>query len=96
MLPFFDLKRLIANWHVYEGHSHRNYQSSLNVVLHRWTRGNRTEQACKACYPVHMYSPNFGRGVIFMYMASVEQIGLKIHQNVHCYYWLLALAIVLC
>lgn len=31
-----------------------------------------------------------------MYMASVEQIGLKIHQNVHCYYWLLALAIVLC
>lgn len=31
-----------------------------------------------------------------MYMASVEQIGLKIHQDVHWYYWLLALAIVLC
>lgn len=39
-IPFFNLKQLIANWHVYRGHHHSHDYSSGNDVLPRWMCGN--------------------------------------------------------
>lgn len=83
-IPFFNLKQLIANWHVYKGHQHSHDYSSVNDVLHRWMCGN-VEQTRQIQSPTSVgwlsYSPShlliLGGLISPEHMALVRVIKLQ-------------------